>query len=223
MNHTDTLVIACATVMEAIRPHLPDHVDHVTLDFGLHALPCRLHRTLQEHINRADGRYDTLILGYGLCSLALAGISAAHSQLVIPRVDDCIAIFLGSRSAYLSQFNRVPGTYYLTKGWIEAGDTPFSEYDKNCDIYGKEKADAIYQLMMANYTRLVFIHTQQAANMDSYRNYTRETAKRFGLVFGEVQGSDALIQKLLHGPWDEDILIVEPGGKVRMEAFIAIN
>jgi hypothetical protein len=48
---------------------------------------------------------------------------------VVSKVDNCIAIFLGSEKAYKAQFRTEPGTYYLTKGWIEAGDSPFDEYD----------------------------------------------------------------------------------------------
>ena len=37
---------------------------------------------------------ETIILGYGLCSMGVVGLKATHSMLIIPRQDDCIAIFL---------------------------------------------------------------------------------------------------------------------------------
>jgi len=55
----------------------------------------------------------------------------------VPRVDDCIAIFLGSRAAYADQCHQEPGTYYLTKGWIEVGDTPFAEHERLVERYGR--------------------------------------------------------------------------------------
>ena len=62
--------------------------------------------------------------GYGLCSQGVIGVRANDCTLVVPRVDDCIAIFLGSASAYKKQSRTEPGTYYLTKGWIEVGESP---------------------------------------------------------------------------------------------------
>ena len=72
----------------------------------------------------AAPKVGTIILGYGLCSRAVVGLRAEGCTLVVPRVDDCIAIFLGSGDAYRTQHCSEPGTYYLTKGWIEAGDAP---------------------------------------------------------------------------------------------------
>src|SRR6266496_3668125 len=117
------LVIACATVIEEMLPLLPEDVSVETLDFGLHLRPKELKKSLQEKIGTASSHADVLLLGYGLCSMAVVGLHATTAHLVIPRVDDCIAIFLGSCNAYREQAQKEPGTYYLTKGWIEVGDT----------------------------------------------------------------------------------------------------
>src|SRR5690606_9792098 len=108
-----------------------------TLDFGLHLRPEHLKRTLQERINEASQHADVLLLGYGLCSMAVVGLHATTAHLVIPRTDDCIAIFLGSCKAYKEQSKKEPGTYYLTKGWIEVGDTPFDEHRFLIEKYGQ--------------------------------------------------------------------------------------
>jgi hypothetical protein len=77
-------------------------------------------------------------------------------------------------------------------------------------------------MMMAQYTRLVFIHTN-ASDTDSSRNYARTTAARFGLAYEEIQGSDRLIRKMLFGPWDEEFVVVQPGESVTMEQFILMD
>jgi hypothetical protein len=41
-------VVACATVIEEMRPLLPDGMEHHVLDFGLHVNPQELKRSLQE-------------------------------------------------------------------------------------------------------------------------------------------------------------------------------
>jgi len=118
-------VLACATVIEEMLPLLPPDVSYEVLDFGLHVNPAALKQALQEAIDRAAGSadVDVIILGYGFCSMAVMGLRANGCTLVVPRVDDCIAIFLGSGAAYRQQVHSEPGTYYLTKGWIEVGDT----------------------------------------------------------------------------------------------------
>ena len=122
MSTQRRIVIACPTVIEEMQPLLPAGVKTRVLDFGLHVNPDKLRQTLQQAIDEAAKKAGTIILGYGLCSNAVIGLYSANSTLVVPRVDDCIAIFLGSTAAYREQSQKEPGTYYLTKGWIEAAD-----------------------------------------------------------------------------------------------------
>ncbi len=214
-----TLVMACATVIEEMLPFMPEGMEHTVFDFGLHIIPQKLRETLQEAINKVAGKYDTVILGYGLCSQALVGIQANGCRLVVPRVDDCISIFLGSRAAYIHQCRAEPGTYYLTKGWIEVGDTPFSEYARMVERYGKELAEQIYKMMMGNYKRLALINTGHY-ELEKYREYTRRTAEQFGLRFEEIEGSTALIKKMVLGPWDEEFVVLEPGQTFALDQFL---
>jgi hypothetical protein len=219
MDASRTIVLACATVIEEILPLIPAGMAQRVFDFGLHVNPGKLRTALQAAIDEASADHDTVLLGYGLCSQALVGIHAGRCRLVAPRVDDCIALFLGSRQAYLAQGRGEPGTFYLTKGWIEAGDTPFSDYDRSVQRYGKAKADAIYRIMMDKYKRLALIDTG-VYELENYRQLTRDTAAQFGLRFEEIAGSDRLVRKLLHGPWDEEIVVLEPGGTFTLEDFL---
>ena len=133
-------VIACATVIEEMLPFLPEDVPYEVLDFGLHLRPADLKFVLQTKINEASRNADILLLGYGLCSMAVIGLQATTATLVIPRVDDCIGIFLGSCQAYKEQAKQEPGTYYLTKGWIEVGDNIFEEHKRMAESIGEENA-----------------------------------------------------------------------------------
>lgn len=209
--------MACATVMEEMVPLIPPGMQYQVFDFGLHINPEKLHNKLQEAIDAVSGKYDTVLLGYGMCSQAIIGIKANGCRLVAPRVDDCIAIFLGSRSAYTQQSQQEPGTYYLTKGWIEVGDTPFSEFERSLQRYGKETADYIYQMMMGNYKRLALINSGQNA-LEKYRAYAQRIANKFGLRFEEIPGSDLLLRKMFSGTWDKDFVVIEPG-----ESFTVAN
>ena len=212
-------VIACATVIEEMLPFLPEDVLSDTLDFGLHLQPGALKKALQAKIEEASGQADVLLLGYGLCSMAVVGLHATTAHLVIPRVDDCIAIFLGSCTAYKEQAQKEPGTYYLTKGWIEVGDSPFSEYQRLVEKFGEAKAERITRLMLRNYTRLGFINTGQY-EIERYRDYARMTAEKFNLRFEELDGSPALVKKMVFGPWDDEFLVAEPGQTIQYTDFV---
>lgn len=220
MNPGRTKVIACATVIEEMLPFMPEGMAYEVLDFGLHLAPGTLKDKLQEAVDASCDSFDTLLLGYGLCSMAVIGLKASNCTLVIPRVDDCIAIFLGSRQAYSEQSKKEPGTYYLTKGWIEVADTPFDEYERLVAQYGQERADWIMHAMLKNYTRLVYIDTGRG-DKQTYVDYARKTAEKFNLRFEEIPGSNALALKLLSGPWDEDFLVVPPGQTISYLDFRA--
>ena len=214
------MVLACATVMEEMLPLLPPGMGHQILDFGLHVNPQSLRSTLQAAIDAAGETADVVILGYGLCSMAVVGLPASGCTLVVPRVDDCISIFLGSGEAYRALHRAEPGTYYLTKGWIEAGDGPFAEHERLVERYGQERAEWLTGQMLKHYTRLALINTGQH-DMDRYRAYAQETAVRFGLRYEEIPGSDALVNKMLQGPLDAEFVVAAPGVTVRFEDFYA--
>jgi hypothetical protein len=211
-------VIACETVIEEMLPFLPSDVPHEILDFGLHINPAELKKVLQEKIDEASPSADVLLLGYGLCSMAVVGLTARSATLVIPRTDDCIAIFLGSCSAYKEQARKEPGTYYLTKGWIEVGDTPFEEHKLLIEKYGEAKAERMTRLMLKNYKRLAFIDTG-VYEIERYRDYARKTAEKFELRFEEIEGSPALVKKMVFGPWDGEFVVVSPGETVTYQDF----
>ncbi len=210
--------MACAIVMEELLPLLPDGMPFQVFDFGLHVNPEKLRHTLQAAIDRVSGNYDIIILGYGLCSQAVIGIRANTCRLVVPRVDDCIAIFLGSRSAYTTQCLAEPGTYYLTRGWIKLGGTPFSEYERSVQRYGKERAERIIKLLLLNYKRLALINTGRY-ELKPYRNYARRTADQFNLRYEEIEGSDVLLKKMLRGPWEDEFVVIQPGETLLHEHF----
>ncbi len=212
-------VIACATVIEEMASFLPEDVPYEVLDFGLHLNPSELKSILQKKIDIASEEADVLLLGYGLCSMAVIGLKASTAALVIPHMDDCIGIFLGSSDEYKKQAQIEPGTYYLTKGWIEVGDTPFEEHKKLIERFGKEKAERMTKLVLKNYKRLAFINTG-AYELESYQAYSKKLAREFDLTYEEIEGSPALVKKMINGPWDEEFVVVQPGQTLTYQAFV---
>jgi hypothetical protein len=211
-------VVACKTVIEEMRPLLPSDVTYEVLDFGMHITPGKMQEALQQTVDKTSDDVDVITLGYGLCSMGVVGLRSEKCTLVVPRVDDCIAIFLGSTAAYREQGRREPGTYYLTKGWIEVGDSPFDEHKRLIERYGRERADQVMKMMLKHYTRLVYINTGQN-NQGRHRDYARRTAEKFNLRFEEIRGSNVLIKKLIQGPWEDDFIVKAPGEAIKFSDF----
>jgi hypothetical protein len=211
-------LIACAAVIEEMSPFIPPRMSYEVLDFGLHTDPESLKIALQNAIDSSAPDIESILLGYGLCSQAVVGLRSGSHTVVMPRVDDCIAIFLGSAAEYHKQYDTVPGTYYLTKGWIESNDTPFSEYDTLVERYGERIAQRVIKQILKNYTRLAFISTGNN-KLEYYREHARSMAERFTLRYEEIQGSDAIIKKLLYGPWNDEFVIIPPGQTISFFDF----
>ena len=95
-------------------------IDFEFLTQGYHDIPGTGRTEIQKRIDAVPaGKYEAIVLGYGLCSNILTGLTTAHTPLVIPRAHDCITFFLGSKERYQEFFNAHPGTYYYTAGWLE--------------------------------------------------------------------------------------------------------
>lgn len=196
---------------------MPPGVSCQRLELGLHAYPDKLRAALQTAIDATPPSVETILLGYGLCSRATAGLKSDRHTIIVPRIDDCIGIFLGSAAEYDRQHQNEPGSLYMTKGWLEAG-APFNGHEDLVKRWGREKADMIQARMLKNYTRLVFIRTG-GGDQEYYREASREAAKRLNLRFEEITGSGALVRRMVLGPWDGDFVVAPPGREISFLDF----
>ena len=214
------LVLACSVMEKEIRQFQNGRIDFKFLDYGLHRTPQNMASALQKEIDLVSNEhYDGIVLGYGLCSNGIVGIRSNTHPLIIPRIHDCISLFLGSVESYQSQSKEHPGTYYLTPGWIEKGQTPISKYESYAQSYGEETAQWVLHEEMKHYTRIVFVDTG-VYPPPSYREIARRNAEFLGISYEELQGIPILFKKLLHGPWDQDFIIIEAGQSIRQEMFL---
>lgn len=212
-------IIGCPVVLQALESYLAPDTETEALDAGLHVRPESLRRELQKAIDKSAGNFATVVLAYGLCSGAADGIKASGCTLVIPRIDDCIALFLGSRDAYRKQMLADPGTYYLTRGWVDAAISPFDDHAKMVERWGEAQADRLMGIMLKNYKRLVFIRTEPADGLEPYEEHARKTARKFNLRAEFVSGSAVFMKKLARGPWDEDFIVLPAGKTLSRDDF----
>ena len=227
MPNANTKILACAVVTEELRSTLPSGIDCETLDFGLHRSPELLRARLQETIDRS-AVYGTIVLAFGLCGMATVGLRSGSSTIVVPKADDCIAIFLGSQQAYLEQQRENPGSYFLSKGWIEGriDDTPpmTQTYIRLVAKYGEERAQRMQAILearqpMRHYRRMAFITTSSEANLEHYKATARKRAADLNLNYEEVSGSTAFMQKIATGAWDDSFVVAPPGHAITFADF----
>ncbi len=213
---TDYKIIACSTIrdeVEALRGDIP--VDY--LEGFLHDTPDVLREKIQERIDTTPGDC-TILLAYGRCSNGAADLKAGTHRLVLPACDDCISLLLGSRRAYMREFNEHPGTYYYTRGWIEELEDPYREYLKVVPRMGEEKARMVALMIMESYTRIAVIDTG-TYDLEKAHDYVDTVSKFYDLPVVQLDGSLRLLEKLIRGPHDDEFIVVEPGETLGEDIF----
>ncbi|MBS1181450.1 MAG: hypothetical protein H6Q99_1330 [Proteobacteria bacterium] len=215
-------VIACQVMVNELRSLMPEDWAFESLEIGLHNRPRRLHTALQAAIDAADGLYDPIYLGYGLCAQATVGLSARHSRLVLLRADDCITVFLGSRQARSDLLASDPGSYFLTRGYIGDGTgSVFDDYPRLEKRFGRERAAAVMQDLLGHYRKLVYITMPGVEPPEDDRRYARTHAANFGLDYVEMEGSLALLKQMVEHDWSGDVVMVSPGQPVTLDMMMA--
>ena len=212
------------------------HVVDVTLfKRGLHSDPRDLRTRLQDAIDAVPADADAIVLGYGLCGGATAGIEARAIPVVVPRAHDCITLFLGARERYAAELRDGPLTYWYVADQLErndgsrpgpAGTGVGGDTDEGLEAvraeyvakYGEDNADYLMEVMGAwrsHYRRGAFI-SMGVGGEDGPEAIAREQAARRGWDFETVEGSLVLLRRLLDGDWTDDVLVLQPGERLAM-------
>lgn len=229
-------IIACDVMNREISylaSQSQQYVDVTFLNQGLHNTPDKLREMVQVEIDKANGEfpynyyntcpnYDYIIIGYGLCSNGIVGLTSKSIPMVIPRAHDCITLLMGSKEKYKSTFGDNPGTYWFSAGWIERGWQPsvlkynalLKDYTER---YGEDNAEFLMEMeqnWMKEYKNSGFISWDCFTNNEYYRNLTKESSNFFKWDFLEIEGSSGLLRNILNGEFNNDEVLVVPPGAV---------
>ncbi|MCF7890672.1 DUF1638 domain-containing protein [Candidatus Bipolaricaulota bacterium] len=97
---------------------------------GLHDKPDSsiMRRRIQDKIDELESKtdYERIVLGYGLCGGGIEGLSTSGANLIVPKVHDCIPLLAGDKN--LKGNMAEPGTYYLSRGWIDCSSDAYKEH-----------------------------------------------------------------------------------------------
>lgn len=186
-----TVILACSIMRteleEVLRGASGFEVRY--LKQALHRTPRLMTGRVQAEIDAVSSYAGRIVLGYGLCSNGVAGVVAGPQGIIIPRCHDCIALFLGSRAAYVELFNKNPGTYYLTPGWIEEKKDPLGiVQDEYIQRVGYETAVWAMGEELKHYTHIAMI-SSGLTDIEAYRQRAKENTEFFGKQYIEIKGN----------------------------------
>ncbi|MFP4172050.1 MAG: DUF1638 domain-containing protein [Candidatus Hydrogenedentota bacterium] len=218
-------IIAC----EGVKPELTRIIEETSADADcvfigqeLHRHPERIKEAVEAVLDAAPSALEEVVLGYGLCSNGVVGIEARERRLIIPKVHDCIGMYLGSLDRYKAMFEQRPGTYYLTTGWIEKGKDPLTTMrEEYAARVGMADAEEAMREELQHYSTIAFIDLGLRPDMERFKKVARENAEYFGLEYVEIVGDWSLLRKMVEGPYNpSEFVIVEPGGRVEQKRFL---
>ncbi len=225
-------IIACRVLsreLNILAGNSPHIVDITWLPQGLHDIPGALREMVQNTLDRLHDdvesgmlkhRPDAICLGYGLCSNGVVGLRSRDIPLIVPRTDDCIALFLGSQQRYLELFAVHNGTYWLNNGWIETcyGDAAYRKAKEEerrayyTEKFDEDSADFLMEEEAAwkkNYRCCAFIRSGLHCD-PAHAEIAKEMADEAGWRYEELDGDERMLRLMTGGEWNEQEFLICP-------------
>lgn len=209
---TEAYIIAC----ETLRPELTAVMRERRCPYPIAWIPSEKHsRTdalrecIQAAIDAVPEPYRVILLAFGFCGNSLVGVTARGRPLILPRVADCIPLFLGSQARRESYG---PGTYFFTEGYLRSERTIIAEFNRCLETYGPEEGLDLMKEFVGHYTAFAVIDTGSCDTQKLMREI-QPSADMLGLPVAAIPGNIQLLHKLLAGDWNPDAFLVIPPGK----------
>jgi hypothetical protein len=211
-------IIACETVRDELEYALDlagvdcdvrcdIRCDIRWVESGLHNFPDRLRKRLQEDLDALPG-CDRVLMAFGCCGNAVVGLETGDYELIIPRVDDCLSLLIGSTERRM-QLSENGSTYFLTPGWLRGGQATSVEYQYTVKKYGEEFGRSIMRKMFAHYRYLGLLDTGIYNTADALPEVV-SLADKQDLEHSVLPASVEYLCDLLRGPWESDRFVVVP-------------
>ena len=229
-------IIACRILTRELNwlaAQSDNQVDITWVGRGLHNTPEDLRRRLCDEVDRLYAQLDSgeleykpdyIVLGYGLCSNGVVGVRCRDIPIVVPRTDDCIALFMGSQERYFEEFSASGGAYWLNSGWLERSLSLFDTEElrrrrwmEYAEKYGEDNADYLLEVessWMSNYSTLGYIRSSvHESPADLAR--AKQEADAHGWRLHAVDDDLRLLRMMVDGTWnEEEFLILKPGERI---------
>jgi len=219
-------MIACEVFrdeLQQFQPQIPIHY----LEMGLHDQPMLLRQQLQSMIESMENAgKPRILLAYGNCGHAILGLTTTCSELIIPRIDDCVSLFLEGNETRKQWLLKFPGNYYYSAGWIRGGKVPGPDRELQLRNALNEKypdspdsVEVLLELdaeMFSVHNTVCYLKTTENPELE---HYCQSCAAHLGWNYTEHLASTRLLEQLLNGTTGSELFMnIPPGHRISMNA-----
>ena len=204
-----TAVIACKTIEDELNYAMSRtgcSYPVVWLESGLHNVPQKLQTAVQEALDSLDAH--RVLLAMGFCGNAMAGVKSGRAELILPRVDDCISLLLGSVKRRLAITDEY-AAYFFTEGWLRGERNIWVEHRHMLEKYGEEITEELEKSMFGHYRTLGLLDCGEKPVAPLVEN-TKMIAEALHLEQRVIPASVDYLAELLTGPWSAERFITVP-------------
>ena len=197
-----TAVIACKTMEDELRwamARTGSDYPVFWLEQGLHNVPQLLCDAVQHALDEAQA--ERVLLAMGFCGNALRGLRVTAAELIVPRVDDCISLLLGSVKRRL-EVSREHAAYFFTEGWLRGERNIWVEHQHMLETYGEELTEELEKSMFGHYRTLGLLDCG-IKPIEPLVEGTKMIADGLHLTQRVIPASAQYLEDLLTGPWPE--------------------
>ena len=205
-----TAVIACKT----LEDELGYAMERTGCDFpvlwleqGLHNVPQKLLEAAQAALDEAGA--ERVLMAMGFCGNSLRGLRVPAAELIVPRVDDCISLLLGSVKRRL-EVSREYSAYFFTEGWLRGERNIWVEHQHMLETYGEELTEELEKSMFGHYRTLGLLDCGIKPIAPLVEG-TKMIAEGLHLTQQVIPASARYLEDLLTGPWPEDRFLTVRG------------
>lgn len=214
-NLKDEVILLCKKITENYNMKFMPQIIYV--DSKYHNTPQKLKLKLQEIIDE-NRDYETITLLYGQCGNAVFGLKSDYCKLILPKVSDCISLYLGGDEKR-KNFKKSERTYFFTKRYIENDNSLYNEIIKMKEKYGDKKAIKMYKMIMNNYEYIRIINTN-AYDVEDIVEKVKYLCDELALSYEVVEGDLSIMEKALLGMVDEEFIVKDISQKINSKDFL---
>ena len=203
-------ILACRTLEREVRLAMENcgcRWELEVLSDSNHDVPARLRQSIQKKLDDIENA-DRVLLAFTTCGGAMVGLRSGEFELVIPRMDDCICLLMGSMARRKEVLEGGFGLF-VTQGWLENEKNSAAQLEHIRNKYSPARAKKIIETMYGNFDSLNVIDTG-AYDLPSILPRTEALARELHLTHRIVPGTLELLENLVQGPYDPQRFIIVP-------------
>lgn len=205
-----TKILSCRTLEPEVRLAMEKcgcGFELEVLQENNHDVPARLRQNIQKKLDSMED-VDRVLLAFTTCGGTMVGLQTGNYELVIPRLDDCLSLLMGSMARRKEVLEGGFGLF-VTKSWLENENNTAAQLERIRSKYPEARAKKIIEVMYGNFDSFNVIDTG-AYDVHTVLPRTEALARQLGLKHRIVPGTTGYLEELLQGPYDPQRFIRIP-------------